>query len=205
MKLIIENQLFGPIISYVYLIRATDVEIEQYETYQKMSYRNRFQLLSPHGVQNLSVPLVGGRDQKGRLTAEIEVDYTGRWMAEQWRSFESWYNRSPFFFHYGPEVKAIFEERHVRLTDLAMASQRWILRQLGWNGSLGLTSCWTDHYQQDSKIEDLRNKFLPRNRQTFALRPYQQVFDQPFESNLSILDLLFNQGPQARSYLLNQI
>ncbi|HSR37986.1 MAG TPA: WbqC family protein [Phnomibacter sp.] len=205
MKLIIENQVFGPIISYVHLVKATDVEIEQYETYQKMSYRNRFQLLSPHGVRNLSVPLVGGRDQKGRLTAEIEIDYKGRWLAEQWRSFESWYNRSPFFFHYGQEVKTIFEERHLLLSDLAMASQRWVLRQLGWNGLLGLTSSWKEDYQQDAKTEDLRNKFLPRNRQTFALRPYQQVFDLPFESNLSILDLLFNMGPQARSYLLNQI
>jgi hypothetical protein len=205
MRSIIEYQCFGPIISYIHLIHATDIEIEQYETYQKMSFRNRFQLLSPHGVQNLSIPLLGGRDQKGRLITDIEIDYKGRWLAEQWRSFESWYNRSPFFFHYGPGVKAIFDQRPKLLSDLAIASQRWVLRQLGWSGTLGLTSQWVGFYELPGQIADLRNQFLPRNRQMYSLNPYQQVFGPSFESNLSILDLLFNLGPQARNYLLNQI
>lgn len=205
MRLVIESQLFGPVISYVHQIRSTDIQIEQYESYQKMSYRNRFQLLSPHGVQNLSVPLVGGRDQKGRLSTEVEIDYSGRWLAEQWRSLESWYNRSPFFFHYGPSIKILFEEKHKCLFDLALSSQRWALRQLGWKGEISLTASWEQTYSPGTEVEDCRNSFLPRNRQNFRLQPYQQVFGYHFESNLSVLDLLFNLGPKAGTYLLNQI
>lgn len=205
MNLIIECQLFGPVISFVRQIKCTDIKIERYETYQKMSYRNRMQLLSPHGVQNLSVPLMGGRDQKGRLTSEIEIDYSGKWLAEQWRSLESWYNRSPFFFHYSSAVKAIFEERPRYLFDLALASNRWALQQLGWNGALDFTESWINAYQQPGETTDLRNRILPRNRQSFATKTYQQVFGDRFEGNLSILDLLFNMGPQSRTYLLNQV
>ena len=199
---VIEIQFFGPVAAYRALMPARRVELERYECFQKMSYRNRMQLLGPHGVQNLSIPIVGGREKKGVPIMEVEVDYSGRWMAEHWRSLESWYNRSPFFFHYGPMVKELLEQQPPLLWDLARNSQVWALRQLGWEGVLAETEQWNTLLPEGGK--DYRNHFLPRHRMAVAVPPYQQVFGTGFESNLSVLDLLFNLGPDSYNYLLNE-
>lgn len=200
MKQIIEIQLFGPIIGFSVLHKITHIELELFETYQKMGYRNRFQILSAGGVLNLSVPLVGGRDQK-RDTRDVEIDYGGRWLQEHWRTLESNYNRSPFFEFYAPTLKTIFEKKPAKLSTLCIDSLQWTLKQLKWAGQVNFSQRFEN--EVDNDVYDFRNRFLPKNRLNYPMPKYQQQFGIRFEPNLSILDLLFNLGPHSTAYLNN--
>ncbi|HSC52467.1 MAG TPA: WbqC family protein [Phnomibacter sp.] len=198
MKQLIEIQLFGPIVSFIGLDKLTHIEIEQFENYQKMGYRNRFQVLSAKGVLNLTVPIVGGRDQKSK-TSDVEVDYSGRWLQEHWRTLESNYNRSPFFEHYAPSLKQLWDSRPQMLSEFCEHSLRWVVKQLKWTGTISHSNNYA--IQVEEGVLDLRNKYLPKNRLMHSLPSYQQQFGNQFEPNLSILDLLFNNGPLSSRYL----
>jgi hypothetical protein len=198
MNQLLELQYFGCIASFSNLFKVQQLFVEREETFQKMSFRNRCQILGAGKVVNLSVPVTGGRDQKA-FTKDITIDNTQKWQVQHWRTLESCYNKSAFFMHYGPEVKNIIFGNHTTLWDLDEASLRWAIKKIGWKGIIAPT---TDYQKQTPPdVLDYRNKFSPANRQTFDFPPYYQVFNVPFESNLSILDLLFNLGPQAGQYL----
>ncbi len=199
----IEIQFFGPITSFVFLKDVSHIEIEQWENFQKMSYRNRMQVLGPDKVHNLTVPVVGGRNQK-RLTWEVEIDYSTPWVNDHWRTLESLYNRSPFFLHYAPGLKTLYNSKPKYLWQLALESLNWTLDQIKWKRELGFSKEWLPQ-EQNTDSMDLRGKFLPKNRHQFLIEPYQQVFGNRFENNLSILDLLFNLGPETAAYLSRQV
>lgn len=198
MNQLIEVQYFGCIASFAGMFQTSKLFLEREETFQKMSFRNRCQILGAGKVINLSVPVLGGRDQKA-FTKDIGIDNSQNWQVQHWRTLESCYNKSAFFMHYGPGVKEIIFGRYDKLWDLDEASLRWAIKKLGWKGEVQYTA----GYQKtlDSEWADNRNRFSPSNRPAFKAVPYYQVFPVPFESNLSILDLLFNLGPQARHYL----
>src|SRR5688572_18757848 len=108
---LIEIQYFGCICFYIDLIRSKYLILEQYESFQKMSYRNRCQVFGPEKVLDLSVPLVGGRDQKAQ-TRIIKIDNQQHWQTTQWRTLESCYNRSAYFMHYKDELKTLLFTNH---------------------------------------------------------------------------------------------
>ena len=182
--------------------KSKHVVFEQYESYQKMSFRNRCQVLGAGKLINLSVPLLGGRDQKALIT-QIEIDYGQDWPTQHWRTLESCYNKSPFFMHYADSLRELLFYRYATLWELDMASFNWVNAKLGNS----IKASFSEDFQKQASdgMIDCRNGFLPANREKFKLEPYQQVFGQVFQTNLSILDLLFNLGPQARDYLMRQM
>src|SRR6188768_243256 len=99
MRYLSEIQYFGCVCLYKHLISSKHVVFEQYENFQKMGFRNRCQVAGPLKVIDLTVPLVGGRDQKTLITG-IWIDNNSRWQWQHWRTIESCYNKSPFFFYY---------------------------------------------------------------------------------------------------------
>ena len=201
MNQLIEIQYFGCICFYVSAVMETHVTFEQFETYQKMSYRNRCQILGANKVIDLSVPLIGGRDQKGMI-ANIGIDNNQTWQVQHWRTIESCYNKSAFFLHYKEDFKLLLFQQFDYLLQLNIATIQWVLGKLKATVAVD----FTHRFQKvpENNQLDLRNKFKPSNRHRWPLTPYQQVFEQPFEPNLCILDLLFNMGPQALNYLLRQ-
>jgi hypothetical protein len=178
------------------------VVFEQYESYQKMSFRNRCQVLGAGKLINLSVPLLGGRDQKTAIT-KIEIDYGQDWPTQHWRTLESCYNKSPFFLYYSDSLRELLTSRYPTLWDLDLASFNWVNAKLGNSMKAGFSERFEK--QTGEGTIDYRNRLLPANRETFTLEPYQQVFGSSFQTNLSVLDLLFNLGPQSREYLMRQM
>jgi hypothetical protein len=198
---LIESQYFGCICFYSNLIGSKYLILEQYESFQKMSYRNRCQVLGPDKVLDLSVPLVGGRDQKAQIHT-IKIENHQHWQTIQWRTLESCYNRSAYFLHYKDELKTLLFTRYEYLWHLNLATISWVLKKL----KVDIEISFTQSFQKavTGEILDNRNCFRPSNRMMQQMEPYQQVYNQTFQPNLCILDLLFNEGPAAKTYLENQ-
>lgn len=197
MNQLIEIQYFGPIISFVNLYNSSNIIIEQYDNWQKRSFRNRCQILSAQKMLDLTVPVVGGREIR-LPTREVLIDNRQPWATQHWRTLESCYNNSPYFFHYAPTLRQKLEEPHTHIFNLNLQLLEWVLEKLKWPGTIGISERY--QVQVPETTANLRDRFHPANRLAFSVKPYQQVFE-PFEPNLSILDLLFNLGPQAGNYL----
>jgi hypothetical protein len=200
-SLLIENQFFGTITYYITLFQFLNIEIEQYETYQKMSFRNRCVIAGSNGLVHLSVPLEKGRDRQ-QLMKDTRISYSGRWQAEHLRTLESCYARSPFYEYYRDEVRGLIEKKEDFLLDKNMAILAWLAKTLGLSAEIGLTETYIHEYP--ATVADLRNTILPKNFQRHAPSfSYTQVFADRigFQPNLCILDLLFCTGPAAKELL----
>ncbi|HCL06827.1 MAG TPA: hypothetical protein DHW64_13100 [Chitinophagaceae bacterium] len=204
-KLIIEYQYFGSINYIKTLFHFSHIEFEVCETFQKMSFRNRMVLAGSNGLVNLSVPLEKGRDQK-QLLKDVRISYSLPWKQQHWRTIESCYNRSPFYEYYRDWLEGFYNRRPVFLLDQNREIMEWLVRQLKPGTVLGETSVFLADYP--AEITDDRNRWLPRNFQGEEQEiRYRQVFEDRigFQKNLSILDLLFCEGPGARHLLSGNV
>lgn len=184
------------------------VWIEAWEHYQKQSYRNRCRILASDGVQDLNFPIIHDGNPFALPVREIRVDYTTPWLIRTQRAIESAYKSAPFFDHYRDSLFAVMDRKPERLLDWDLELTRWCLEQLRLPVELRLTDAFVQP-GSDAYGEDLRDAIHPKrpNRILSSLgldRPYYQVFASRFgfTPGLSILDLLFNEGPDAVSYLI---
>lgn len=204
MSLVIEVQCF-PCINYMKkLIIAKHVKIEQYESFQKMSFRNRFVISGSNGIQNLTIPVVGGREQKSPIK-EVRIDYSTDWKSKHWKSLLSVYSKAPFFEFYGFSVKEILFSGEEFLFQLNIKILEWICKELRISLLMSFTEEFCSSYSND---DDFRNRLIPRSFQsdTQNWQPrYPQLFEDRigFQPNLSIIDLLFSEGPNAINLLRN--
>lgn len=197
---VFNTQYFGCIPMYGALLKHDNILIENQEFFQKMSYRNRCEVLGSENIITLTIPLKGGRDQK-KLTSEIEINNTEKWQTQHIRTLQSCYNKSAYFEYYAPELEQIIWRPYNYLHELNLATIKWVIKKLKYTGKVSYTEQYHKTYSEDS-FNDYRNQFLPKNRETYASNNYYQLFPQNgFHPNLCILDLLFNEGPQAKNFL----
>lgn len=179
---------------------AEELIFETQEHYQKQSYRNRCHILSAQGVVPLSIPVKNGN--KKIKISDIEIDYGQRWLDVHWRTIQSAYGSAPFFEYYGDYVWDVYERRPEKLFQLNLDLFNLFSKLLKLNKSVRHTETYLQEY--DAPVWDGRNEIHPKKEpDNLRLLPYQQVFGKQFVPNLSILDLLFNLGPEAASYLQN--
>ena len=190
------------------------IYIEACENYQKQSYRNRCRFYGADGVQTLSFPIIHEGGTHKQPISEIKVDYRKPWIQQHQKAIVSAYRTSAYFEYYQDELFEIMNSRPERLFDLNLAIIRFFIEKTG----IAVDLRKTDDFFRDGNIilqdgktiacEDLRDSIHPKKADTILKdlgleKPYFQVFAQKhgFISDLSIMDLLFNEGPDSILYL----
>jgi len=199
-KLLIDLQYCGSIAYFQKLLEYKEVVFEKHEYFQKATYRNRCIVVGPNGLQNLSIQIKNGRAKK-QLYKDVKIAYEHRWHHIHWQTLTSNYRSSPYFEFYEDYFEPFFEKEYENLFDFNLELFMLLNKLLGTEIKFSLT----ENFEKSPKnTDDLRSFFLPKTKDvSFINTEYIQVFSSKvgFFPNLSILDLLFCEGPNAISFL----
>lgn len=174
--------------------------IEKFEHFPKQTYRNRASIYSPNGKLDLIIPVVKGA-KVHTVIKDVRISYESDWQRLHWMSLQTSYRRSAYFEFYEDEFAAFYKKKYEFLFDLNTELLMLLIKLLKLKKTLVFTTSYEKAYDD---VQDLRESIHPKKTDNEKiLKPYFQVF-QPkygFISNLSIVDLLFNQGPNSLNYL----
>lgn len=199
MSIILHPTYFPCISHFTAIANADSVTFEIEDNYQKQTYRNRTYIYGANGKLLLNVPIKHTHKNRQKYK-DVKIANDEKWQVLHWKSLESAYRTSPYFEYYEDEFKPLFEKKHTFILDYNFECIELVLECL----QLDLNFSKTDEYNVDaSPLIDFRNLVKARKEPVFSFDEYTQVFGNKygFISNLSILDLLFNEGTNALSYL----
>jgi len=193
---------FGPVSFFARLTCCGNAILEQHDSYRKQSYRNRCIILAANGPLSLSLPVVHMPGSKPK-TRDVRIDYSTNWQKQHERSLVSAYRSSPFFDYYEDLILPIFKRKHEFLVDLNLDTTRTVSDALGINLSVTLSTKFVPMTGEEDARYLIDPKTDTGKDRHFDAKAYIQVFSDRFGfvPNLSILDLLFNCGPEAKEIL----
>jgi len=203
--LVIEPHYLGSLEYYSLLVHEKYVLLEVNDHFQKQTFRNRCYVQTANGIQTLILPLKYSNKMK---TKEVTIDHSQRWKKDHWGAFYSSYGKAPFYEYFSDSFGQVWDKKQKYLIDLTHDFLELTFRLLQVNVNL----TYTDKYEV-SYENDFRDQILPKksyaNRKIYGSTPYTQLFGDKFEPNLSIVDLILCEGPQAgqilaASFLRNQ-
>jgi hypothetical protein len=222
MILLTELHYHPPAALFAELLRADSILLEAHEHYRKQTFRNRCLIRTAQGVQPLTIPVIDGNRAEKVSISEIEIDYRQNWIHRHWRTLQTAYGNSPYFEFYADYLHDIYVSKPALLFDLNQQFLCLLLKCFRITLPLRLTTEYHAHYPRQPSAEnsglaptqliaDRRDWLTPKAATktpepdtpaaSALVRPYPQVFGPGFEPGLSVLDLLFSQGPAAGRYL----
>lgn len=202
---LLSSTYFGPIQWYQKLNRYDRCMIEQHDNFIKQTYRNRCVIPTTNGLQSLSIPVTTVADSPISKTPmkDIRISDHGNWRHIHWNALTSAYGESPFFEYYQDDIRPFFERRWEFLIDFNME----IMQKMNELLDIRPTTSLTDEFVPSvNDVADFRDVIRPKHAgydAGFNPKRYYQVYQQKFDfqPNMSILDLLFNEGNESVLYL----
>jgi hypothetical protein len=192
---------FPSISHFSAIANADSVVFEIEDNYQKQTNRNRTFIYSPNGIQMLNIPIKHSRE-KHQKTKEVKLETAFDWQKQHFKSLEAAYRTSPFFEYFEDALLPIFTKKHTFLMDLNFETIEIVSKCLNMKLEFEKT---TEYFHEVSDSLDFR--YLANGKKDVSsFKPYTQVFGEKhgFINNLSVLDLLFNEGRFALDYLKEQ-
>jgi len=202
--IILTTAYFPSIQYFSKILHAEYIYIEACENYSRQSYRNRCNILSCNGVLPLTIPIKKGASVKQIIT-DVRIDYSTNWQRIHLNAIISAYNKSPFYTYYSDEILKPINNNYDTLFELNKNILQVILELVHIKKEIQNTSSFIKKY--DENVLDYRNSFNPKIRINSSaeniVNTYIQTFSDRFEfvPYLSILDLIFNVGPETKDYL----
>ena len=200
--ILIHPTYFPSIIQMAAIVQAKGIVFEVSGNYQKQSYRNRAYIAHSNGKLLLSIPIKHSGDGGIIKTNQVQIENAFPWQVQHWKSLESAYRTSPYFEYYEDDLKPLFFNRVTSLLDFNMGVFKLVCELL----DIEIPFTFTKEYLKTPPQIDLRFLANSKLKKEYNLDPYTQVLGSNYDflSNLSILDLLFNEGTNAASYLESQ-
>ena len=210
--MLLQPSFFAPLIQYVALANSEKIVLEKQDNFQKQTYRNRCYIYGANGKQLLTVPILHAKSEIRQKTKDIRIDNSFGWQKNVLKSLEAGYRSSPFFEYYEDDVCPVIEKKYEFLLDLNLDTMQIVNESLGLDSSYEFTDVYqlesstnheVDHGSEDKEQMDFRYLVNAKSLRQYDFKPYTQVFGTKhgYLSNLSILDLLFNEGTNALNYL----
>jgi hypothetical protein len=196
---------WAPVQYYAKLASAPAALLEQHEHYVKQTYRNRCRIAGANGLQQLIVPVMKRHGEKMPVR-EVRIDYSEPWQRHHWRAIETAYRPSPFFLYYADDIRPFYEKKEVFLFDLNEKILRTACKLAGIETAIGYTGTFCP---PDGHPADYRYSITPKIPITADTSFHPQEYYQPFAllhsflPNLSMLDLLCNEGPGSVDVLMS--
>ncbi len=201
-SILVHPTYFPSIVQMVAIVQASNVIFEIADNYQKQTYRNRAYIAHSNGKLLLNIPIKHNKTGVRLKTNDVLVENSLRWQSRHWKSLQYAYRTSPFFEYYEEEFQPLFTMPVRSLIEFNMNTLKVLCECMGV--TLNITK--TKYYEPDPSVFDLRFLVVAKTERIYPLIPYTQVLESKhgFLSNLSVLDLLFNEGPNTLNYLESQ-
>lgn len=196
---------FPCLYAFADLMHQPNVLFDTEMPFKRSSYRNRMIIAASNGPVQLSVPVVGGRSIKSSYK-EVEIDYKSNWQRAHFRTLCTAYGNSPFFVFYKDELEQLYQQRPRLLYEWNLLCLSWVFKKM----KIGIQVEQELIHENDSSRTSFFDLYAPQNfneQPTGKILTYNQVFEDKigFLTNLSVLDLLFNEGNHAKQVLLNML
>lgn len=184
-----------PIAYFVAMQKGDNVVVEQHENYIKQTYRNRCNILTNSGRMTLSIPTQKNNTPKTAIK-EVKIAPHDNWQRHHWRTLKNAYRSSPFFEYYEDDFAPFYHQQYNYLWDYNLALLNLLTELLGIDKKITLTQTYSTTYHTDI---DMREKIHPKKKTVMIPQQYYQLYGEKnnFESDLSIIDLLFNMGNES--------
>lgn len=201
MDILLHPTYFPSISHFAAMAQADSITFEMEDNFQKQTNRNRMYIYSPNGVQLLNIPVKHSTENRHQKTKDIKIETAFDWQKQHFKSLEAAYRSSPFFEYFEDDIQPIFEKKYTFLMDLNLETMAIVSKCLGMKLSFDKTG----EYFNEVDLVDFRG-LANGKKDKFQSETYTQVFEEKhgFLNNLSILDLLFNEGRYALDYLKKQ-